>query len=99
MLEKPSLNAGKEKDETDKETQVVSEEATELETKEVISEGSGEDAVKVASEEVTEQPTEKRSQGTTNRGSVKDVEAKSEDEFEVDGGYGAMNTRSVVVTK
>lgn len=98
MLEKPSLNAGKEKDETDEEVQVVSEEATELETKEVISEGSGED-VEVASEEVTEQPTKKRSQGTINRGSVKDVEAKSEDEFEVDGGYSAMNTRTVVVIK
>lgn len=98
MLEKPSLNAGKEKDETDEEAQVVSEEATELETKEVISEGSGED-VEVASEEVTEQPNEKRSQGTINRGSVKDVEAKSEEEFEVDGGYSAMNTRSVVVIK
>ena len=98
MLEQPSSNAGKEKDETDEEADVVSEEATELETKEVISEGSGEDA-EVASKEVTEQPTEKRSQGTINSGSVKDVEGKSEDEFEVDGGYNAMDTRSGVIIK
>ena len=96
MLEQPSSNVGKEKDETDEEADVVSAEATELETKEVISKGSREDA-EVASEEATEQPTEKRSQGTINRGSVKDVEGKSEDEFEVDGGYNAINTRSVVV--
>ena len=98
MLEQPSSNAGKEKDETEEEAEVFSEEVTELEIKEVISEGCGGD-VEVASEEVTEQPTEKRLQGTTTRGSVKDVEAKSEDEFEVDGGYSAMNTRSVVVIK
>ena len=98
MLEQPSSNAGKEKDETEEEAEVFSEEVTELEIKEVISEGCGGD-VEVASEEVTEQPTEKRSQGTITRGSVKDVEAKSEDEFEVDGGYSAMNTRSVVVIK
>ena len=98
MLEQPSSNAGKEKDETEEEAEVFSEEVTELEIKEVISEGCGGD-VEVASEEVTEQPTEKRSQGTTTRGSVKDVEAKSEDEFEVDSSYSVMNTRSVVVIK
>lgn len=98
MLEQPSSNAGKEKDETEEEAEVFSEEVTELEIKEVISEGCGGD-VEVASEEVTEQPTEKRSQGTITRGSVKDVEAKSEDEFEVDGSYSVMNTRSVVVIK
>ena len=97
MLEQPSSNAGKEKDETE-EAEVFSEEVMELEIKEVISEGCGGD-VEVASEEVTEQPTEKRSQGTITRGSVKDVEAKSEDEFEVDGSYSVMNTRSVVVIK
>lgn len=69
-----------------------------LETKEVISEGSGED-VEVASEGVTKQLTGKRSQGRVNRESVKEVEEESEDEFEVDGGYGAMNTRRVVVIK
>ena len=69
-----------------------------LETKEVISEWSGED-VEVASEGVTEQLTGKRSQGRVNRESVKEVEEESEDEFEVDGGYSAMNTRSVVVIK
>ena len=75
MLEEPPSNVGEEKDKTGEEVEVVSEEATELETgNEVISEGSGED-VEVASAEVTEQPTGERSQVRINRRSGKEVEA------------------------
>ena len=106
LLEQPSSYTceGKEdtKVEAKEDVEAVSAETTELASEEVlterseddavISEGSGED-VEVASEEVTE----KRSQGTINRGSVIDVDAKSEDEFEVDCVYSVMNKRSVVV--
>ena len=75
MLEEPPSNVGEEKDDTDEEVEVISEEATELETgNKVISEGSGED-VEVASAEVTEQPTRERSQIRINRRSGEEVEA------------------------